>query len=211
MPAAPYRTMEEAVAGLLPGDIVLFRNEKSYLFRKVRELTNSHWNHAGLVFDVVRLGTKTDTLVIEAGPHGIEVHRLRRYLDQPERYEVGLKRMPLLTPEYRGRFMGFFLDVLDTPYDFTRLFGYLFRRVVTASFGVKAHDFIANRLMNVDNFVCSSFIQRAYYLAVPPNQRDKTLFRDDQENLNFVYRMEYITPADIAKSKNTEWLYNPHD
>lgn len=208
---APSGTIQEAADRLRVGDIVLFHNKKSLLFRRIQRMTGSYWNHAGLVFSISRDGSIPTVLIIEAAPHGIEVHRLKVYTDQPEVFDLGVKRMPLLTDEYRDRFRGIFLDVLDTPYDHARLFGYLFRDFVLRRFGRRIHDALANRLLNTDYVICSSFIQRAYYLAVPPNMREKTLFREDQEDLNFIYRMEYITPADIARSKNTEWICNPHD
>jgi len=211
MPIEPAGGIASALSELKTGDIVLMRYKKGRVYRAIRETTKSYWNHTALVFKVL---TDThghrDILVIEAMPGGIEIHRLSRYLDDPGRYDIGLKRMPILTDEYRERFMGFFLEVLDTPYDYTRLIAYLFRKFVNAIGGSRAENYVAKRVINVDQFVCSSFAQRAFYLAVPPNMRERTLFRESSADLNFLYRLEYITPGDIAKSRNTEWLWNPH-
>ena len=212
MDTARYDSLEEAVKHLQVADIVLTRTSKGGIFKAVRSTTHSHWNHDALVFQVVEQpGALPEVLIVEALDHGIEIHRLHKYLRDRKLHDVGFKRMPDLTPEERGRILAFFLDMIDTPYDYTRLFSFFMNKLTLQLAGVRVRDYIAQRVINVDNFVCSSFIQRAYYLAVPPNLREKTLFREEQEHLNFVYRMEYITPADISKSKNTEWLYNPHD
>lgn len=210
MERVPFRLLQDALDELKVGDIILMRFRHGVVYRAIREATGSFWNHAALVFDILEdaHGHRT-ILVIEAMPGGIEIHRLQRYVEAPEHYEIGMKRMPLLTDRDRERFLGFFLDVLDTPYDFTRLVAYFLRKYILRLGGVRAEDYVAKRVINVDHFICSSFAQRAYYLAVPPDMREKTLFRENPD-LDFLYRMEYISPADIAKSRNTEWLYNPH-
>ncbi len=202
--------LERALKELRVGDIVLMRYHRGAIYRAIREIDRSHWNHAALVFDVLDDGQGHRTiLVIEAMPGGIEVHRLKRYLDDPKRYEIGFKRMPILDDQSRSRFLGFFLDVLGTPYDFTRLAAFLLRKYILRFGGAKAQEYLAKRAVNTDQFICTSFAQRAYYLAVPPELREKTLFRRDR-SLDFLTRMEQITPGDIARSPNTEWLYNPH-
>lgn len=87
---------------------------------------------------------------------------------------------------------------------------YMLNRLVLRLVGVKIRDMIAQRIINVDNFVCSSFTQRAFYLGVAPHKRDQVMFKENA-GTNFLYQMEFISPGDIAKSSNAEWLYNPHD
>lgn len=211
MSAESPGTLDAAIATLKVGDIILMRYHHGAIYRSIRDITSSYWNHAALIFDVLEdaHGHRT-VLVVEAGPNGIEVHRLQRYVNDPDEYALGFKRMPLLDDASRKRFLGFFLDVLDTPYDFTRLIALFFRKLIVRLGGAQAEEYVAKRVINVGNFVCSSFAQRAYYLAVPEQLRDKTFFKNDA-NLDFLHRTEYITPGDIAKSQNTEWLYNPHD
>lgn len=212
MTAESSGALEAAIAKLKVGDMIMMRYHHGFIYRSIREVTDSYWNHIALVFDVIEdaHGHRT-VLVVEAGPNGIEIHRLQRYVNDPDEYAIGFKRMPLLDDASRQRFLGFFLDVLDTPYDYTRLVGFLFRETLLRLGGTKAEDYVARRVVNAGNFICSSFAQRAYYLAVPEGLRDKTFFKNDAASLDFLHRMEYITPGDIAKSKNTEWLYNPHD
>jgi hypothetical protein len=86
----------------------------------------------------------------------------------------------------------------------------MLNRVALKLAGVKIRDMIAQRIINVDNFVCSSFTQRAFYLGVSPDKRDRVMFKEGADT-NFLYQMEFISPGDIAKSANSEWLYNSHD
>ncbi len=173
-------------------------------------MSRSHWNHSALVFQVVhQKDADPEVLIVEALDHGIEIHRLHNYLDTKE-FDVGIKRLPNLTEQERERILGYFLEKIDTPYDFTRLFGYMLNRIALKIAGVKVRDMIAQKIINVDNFVCSSFTQRAFYLGVSPNKRDRVLFKET-EDTNFLYQMEFISPGDIAKSPAAERLYNPHD
>jgi hypothetical protein len=216
MEQALYKTWQEALPHLQVGDFVLVRYNESTLFWRgaigyyIRKAIGSHWNHLGLVFETPDVDPKgRDALIIEGLHKGMEVHRVMRYFEKPGQFDVGIKRFPGLTEAQRERMRGFFLDVLDTPYDYTRLFAFFFRRLFKSVFGVKVTEYIKHRVINIDQFICSSFAQRALYLALPPNERDRAFFRDDK-SLTFLDQLEEITPADIAGSKNTEWLYNPH-
>jgi hypothetical protein len=211
MRAARYDDIKSAVRNLRVADIILTRTKNAnWLLRGVRNMSRSHWNHSALVFQVVhQKDADPEVLIVEALDHGIEIHRLHNYLDTKE-FDVGIKRLPNLTEQERERILGYFLEKIDTPYDFTRLFGYMLNRIALKIAGVKVRDMIAQKIINVDNFVCSSFTQRAFYLGVSPNKRDRVLFKET-EDTNFLYQMEFISPGDIAKSPAAEWLYNPHD
>lgn len=211
MKDARFTDLSEAVRDLQVADIVLTRTKRAnWLIRGIRKVSRSHWNHNALVFQVVRQeGIEPEILLVEALDHGIEIHRLRKYLDDKE-YDIGIKRVTGLTDEERERILAYFLEMIDTPYDFTRLFGYLMNRITLRLAGGKVRDMIAQRIINVDNFVCSSFSQRAFYLGVAPNKREQMMFRKDA-GTNFLFKMEFISPGDIARSDVAEWLYNPHD
>lgn len=212
MEPARYQKLEQAVQHLQVADIVLVRHRRGALYKYIREASESYWNHMALVFAVFEgLGpVRRDVLIVEALDKGIEVHRLQSYARDPEAYDIGVKRMEGLTDAERDRIRGYFLDVLDTPYDFTRLFVFLVKNAIARLGGNRALDYVKRKVINIDNFVCSSFAQRAFYLALPPDKRDRALFREGSD-LNFLDQMEAITPGDIAQSKNTVWLYNPHD
>jgi hypothetical protein len=207
---ARYHSLEETVRNLHVADILLMRTPKGGLVKAIRKASRSYWNHNALVFQVMeRPGAAPDVLIVEALDHGIEIHRLRKYLDRKD-HDIGIKRVPGLTDEERERILAYFLEMIDTPYDFTRLFGYLLNRVTLKLAGVKVRDMIAQKIINVDNFVCSSFAQRAFYLGVAPNKRERVMFREGA-GTNFLFKMEFISPGDIARSGASDWLYNPHD
>lgn len=211
MRRARYASLEEALPNLQVADILLVHARKGGLVKAIRKASRSYWNHNALVFEVIpRPGDVPEVLIVEALDHGIEIHRLQKYLKDPSIHVVGFKRVPDLTPEERERILGFFLDMIDTPYDFTRLLGLFLHRAVLKLAGVKVHDYIGQRLIDVDNFVCSTFAQRAFYMGVAPNKRDRVIFRGAGGS-NFLYQMEFISPGDISRSENAEWLYNPHD
>lgn len=206
---ALYRDQSEAIRHLKVGDIV-FVQSRTVLGGFIRKATGSHWSHVALVFDVSDVsGTEKDVLIVEADWQ-IEIHRLTVYLHDPETYELGFKRVSFLTDEERERFRGFFLDAVDTPYDSRRLVAFLFQSWFAWLYGMNATLDMARQYTNTKNYICTSFSQRAYYLAVAPEKRGRTLFRDGDKGLDFLQLMEQITPADMARSRNTEWLWNPH-
>jgi hypothetical protein len=211
MAEARHDSFEAAIRDLQVADIILTRSVPgNWIVRGIRRVSRSYWNHNALVFQVVRQeGIEPEVLVVEALDHGIEIHRLRKYLDRKD-HDIGIKRVPGLTDEERERILAYFLEMIDTPYDFTRLFGYLLNRVTLKLAGVKVRDMIAQKIINVDNFVCSSFTQRAFYLGVAPNKRERVMFRGGADT-NFLFKMEFISPGDIARSGASDWLYNPHD
>ncbi len=210
MPAkALYRSQEQAIRHLQPGDMV-FVHAKTVLGTMIRRTTGSHWSHVALVFDTPDVSaTERDVLIVEAAWQ-VEIHRLSAYLLEPHTYELGFKRMTCLTDEERERFRGFFLDAVDTPYDQRRLIAFFFQSWLAWIYGVNATVDMARQYTDTKNYICTSFSQRAYYLAVAPEKRGQTLFRGDDKGLDFLQLMEQISPADMARSRNTKWLYNPH-
>ncbi|MBU2566634.1 hypothetical protein KKG46_03685 [Patescibacteria group bacterium] len=210
MPRAKYKTIDKALPNLKVGDIFLIHTKGFWVSKLVRKTTKSYWSHVALVFEVIHNKTDyPDVLLIEALDRGIEIHRVEHYLRHPKEYDVGIKRIPILTDTERDRFRGFFLDAVDTPYDFSRLFSYFLKNFVQKIFGQAITNWITKKVINIDQYICTTFAQRAFYLAVPREKRDKVLMRDG-EGFNFLLQMEEITPRDYAISKNSEWLYNPH-
>lgn len=208
MSRARYHKLDEAVRNLKVGDII-FVHAKTLLGKLIRHSTDSHWSHVAIVFDVPDVsGTEHDVLIIEADWQ-VEIHRLTTYLHEPDLYEVGFKRMSFLTDEERERFRGFFLDAVDTPYDAYRLLLFFTQTVLAWAAHMDIGYAAARSVINTDNYICTSLTQRAYYLAVTPEKRGHTIFRRNEKGVDFLRQMEEITPAHIARSDNTEWLYNP--
>jgi hypothetical protein len=211
MQRARYKTIRAALPNLKIGDIVLVHTDGFFISKLIRRTTTSYWSHVALVFDVIPNSTNyPDVLLIEALNRGIEIHRIEHYLRKPEKYTLGIKRIPVLNDEERDRFRGFFLDAVDTPYDFSRLFSYFTKNIVDRIFGKNIVNWLSKKVIDVDQFICTTFAQRAFYLAVAKEKRDLVLMRKKNKQLNFLFQMEEVSPKNYADSKNAIWLYNPH-
>lgn len=194
---------EEAWAKIEPqlqvADIILSR-EKSWLSRTIREATNSYWSHVSIVFAVPDKHFK-NTLVISAERTGIEIHRIQKYTKDFDFYDLGVKRIPGLTAKTREMVLSYVLNNVDLPYDYGRLFGLFLDYLGTRIFGKKIYRPVCNE----SAFICSAFIQKAFYNVLPENKKDTVIFKKKDINKFF---LEDVTPADIARSKNCEWIYN---
>jgi Permuted papain-like amidase enzyme, YaeF/YiiX, C92 family len=211
MQRARYKTLGAALPNLKIGDIVLVHTEGYLISKLIRRTTTSYWSHVALVFEVIPNKTGyPDVLLIEALDRGIEIHRIEHYTRKPEKYDLGIRRIPVLNDEERERFRGFFLDAVDTPYDFSRLFTFFTKKILNRVFGPEIVNWITKKIINVDQFVCTTFAQRAFYLAVSQEKRELVLMRKKNKQLNFLFQMEEISPKNYASSKNAIWLLNPH-
>jgi hypothetical protein len=184
-------------------DIILTTDKQSYLSAAIRKATKGHWSHAALVFFIPNKKLLfNNTLVIEALDNGIEIHRIQKYTRYLDQFDIGVKRVPGLTDELREKVLAFMLNNVDVPYDFTRLFAYLLKKIL-GNFVEKYKE----RLINKDDFVCSTFAQKAFWNAMPEDKKASVIFKKDFKS---EFSLEEVTPADIARSKNCIWLYNPH-
>ena len=188
-------------------DLILVR-EKSLLSKTIRNVTKSYWSHVLIVLSVPQKDTIfSNVLVVGAETHGIEVHRIQKYTRDFDYYDLGVKRVPGLSEEIKEKVLSYVLNNVDIPYDYARLFGFLFKY-----FGHKIFHRGDKHLMNVlihkDAFICSSFIQRAFYSAVPKDRRDSIIFGPSKDAK---FYLEEVTPADVARSKNSKWIFNPHN
>lgn len=188
-------------------DIILTRNERSLISRGIRAATGSYWNHAVIVFSVPnKKANFNNTLVISAENRGIEIHRLQRYTHHFDFVDVGVKRVPGLNPELREEVVSYVLNNLDIPYDFTRLIGLLIKFFQQTVFHKKGY--LKHYLTRQDAFICSAFIQKAFYEVMPPERKFEVVLKNDFDAMTM---LDEVTPADIARSKNCEWIYNAHE
>lgn len=203
--------LERVLKRLKVGDLVMVHTRRR-LSEWIRRATKSYWSHVAVVFDVPQDGALGhDHLIIEANEdEGVQLHRLSMYLNDPWRYAIGFKRMKHLTDEERERFRGFFLDVVDTPYDIGRLKAFFLTVAIRKILKRDYSGFFARKKVDPGKFICTTFVQRAYYLAVSPEKRKEVLFRGHEAEIGFLGQMEVIAPRDVAVSPATEWLYNEH-
>ncbi len=191
-------------------DIILVRDNEAPLSKVIRKSTNSYWSHVAMVFFVPDKELSFDNILLIGAEHrGIEIHRIQRYTHNLDRLDIGVKRIPGLPLKTRERVVSYVLNNIDIPYDFARLFGFFFRYLFTQL--RKKHqdpEHIKKFLINRDTFICSTFIQKAFFEAVPQEKRHAVMFNKE---LPTPLALEEVTPADIARSSTCQWLYNPHD
>ncbi|MBI2037653.1 MAG: hypothetical protein HYT15_01820 [Candidatus Magasanikbacteria bacterium] len=190
-------------------DIILVHGETP-IRRAIQKRTGSYWNHVALVLQPPQLSLgMRGAFIIGAINKGIEVHRLRKYSEERGKFDIGVKRLPWLTDEMRENILLFMLNKIDSPYDYTRLFGYIFEGMLKFILPKEAFKKVRRSIVvsEPNSFVCSTFIQHAFLESVPRKMQAKTFARD---HLRSLLEIEEMTPADFAHSQNYEWIFNPH-
>ncbi len=186
-------------------DIILTR-ENSLFSAAVRKATGSYWSHVSIVFAVPdKKVFFNNILVVSAENKGIEIHRIQRYTKHLDFCDIGVKRVPGLSAEMRQIVLSYVLNNVDIPYDFRRVFGFAVEYFENKFFK-KKKEHLEESFFNRNAFICSSFIQKAFYAAMPESKKDSVIFKDKEKSNPFF--LEEVTPADIANSKNCDWVYN---
>lgn len=205
----PLERVHGRLPTLLSGDIVLIRHKKGSLARKIlRIITDSYWDHTAMLMyrkNPAR-GYSTNVILesLKGGwlkPYyfGAELHRLDKYLNHPDKYDIGIKRFDWLDKPLRQRVRAFALAYVDTPYypywTWKFLLGLIFPSV-------------RQKILATQRYTCSALIQKAYYEAIDLEDRQKVLFR----KLDYmpIQLLDITSPADIANSTATVWVYNEH-
>jgi len=193
--------LQEPLPKLEEADIVVIRIKKNFLRYLIRKVTNSYWDHCALVLypKNTELGIDYNMIIEAAEPKGIEVHKLNKYLNAPEKYEVGIKRVANLDAQTRERIISFMLLNVDAPY-----YPLKRRRFLMAMISKKYSE----KLLGRQRYCCSGFVQKAFYDAVNWDKREKIIFR--REFLSPIELQDITTPGDIAGSTKSDWLFNKH-
>ena len=193
----------ERVHGVLPklmeADIVLVHHKHGFSRFLLRVITNSYWDHVALVlFPKDKEKGQFYNQIIEASyPGGIEIHKLEKYLKDPTKYDIAIKRVPDLNIDTRRRIVAFMLMNVDAPYYKVSLFWFILA-ALSKKFSLK--------FMTQQRFCSSGFVQKSFYEAANWDEREKLIFRKDY--LSPLELEDLTTPADIANSTNTVWVYN---
>lgn len=190
-------------------DIILVHGDRP-LYRAIQKHSGSYWNHVAVVLQLPQRDKGVrGTFIIGAIDTGIEVHRLRKYSEEIDMFDIGVKRFPGLTAEMRQRIISFMLDKIDVPYDYTRLLGYLFEGVLRFCLPKKLFKKVRRAIITSqpNSFVCGTFIQHAFFESVSKQMQPKTFARDHMRSM---LEIEETMPADFARSENYEWVFNPH-
>ena len=206
------RTDLERKHGPLPdlrvGDIVLVRMKRGGLMRRfLRSVTGSYWDHACLVIfphDLSK-GHKHDIIIeaLQTGlvtglRQGVAMHLLSRYLNDPERYDVGICRIEWLDEITRKKMRSYALMNVDSPYyplSFTKVFLAL------------TSPWSRQRFSYRQRFSCSRLVQKALFEAIPENRRHRILFKPGYTPMQ---ALDTVSPGDIARSQTVTWVWNKH-
>lgn len=190
---------ETLMRNLKVADIVLIHTNRAFVSNIIQRRTESYWNHSALVFtDGKRL--PSGPLIVEAATYGIEIHQLKKYLNRPDKYDIGVMRFEGLTDAQRQELVqSFILKHIDTPYDFSRV-ALLFSEKFIRPLSRRLYAYLAKRFTHKNLFVCSTFIHTAFdYIA------GKKAHADSESTLH-----HYATPADLVRSKQFTWVHNKH-
>lgn len=235
--------MTELVEGdrLKRADILLSHAKRSLLSRLIRFGTDCYWNHALMIYTIRSPKQGYDaTFIIESGGAGIDIHNITHYFKQPEKYDVAVKRFEAEWFKddsetgglrYRKKVRGFALKEIDDKYnhrlilDIARRFirqlilGFLFPWMRIRKKPLEQRQISVPRIakrLNINTYICSGFVQWAYYKAVSQiRDEDKSDTPDIQEiffNPRFAgdvtpEEMLATTPADLARSDKLNWKY----
>lgn len=203
----------ERINGRLPqlqlADIILVRHKFGVMRGLLRRVTGSYWDHAALVIFSrnTEKGYAAD-IIIEAIQHGMmtslkrgfEIHRLEKYLNEPDKYDVGIKRFSWLTEEMGNRVRAFVLMNVDAPYYPQSTIKFFFAWI-SKSYRVL--------FLRRQRFTCSGMVQKAFYEAADWEDRTNVIFR----NVGYtpIQLQDITTPADIAQSEACDWIWNPRE
>lgn len=204
-------TAIEKKHGKLPAlkeaDIIFIRHKRNILRFFLRRILKSYWDHTALILYPQHKshGTCHGVIVesIRNGffslwlSRGISIHKFDKYLNNPRRYDVGIKRVPHMTQIRRERVVTHMLTNIDAPY-----WPWNYAYAIAVFF----LPFLRQRFLSRQRFSCSAFIQIAYYSAEEWRKKHRVVFK--QGVYAPIEFQEIITPADIANSDKTEWLYN---
>jgi len=205
----PLEKINGPMPHLLTGDIILVRHKKSFFRHFLRKITNSYWDHSTMILfprDVEK--KRYFSVIVESIKHGlrsavvsrgVSLHKIDKYLENPDMYDVGIKRVPDLSDKERDYVKLFMLMNVDAPYWPWKPVSIMF-----ASFSKRW----TKRLLRKQRFSCSSLIQKAYYDAMLWQKKPYVIFKEGVWSP--IELQELTSPGDIARSRHTEWVYNEH-
>ncbi|MFH1426448.1 MAG: YiiX/YebB-like N1pC/P60 family cysteine hydrolase [Candidatus Kerfeldbacteria bacterium] len=190
------------------GDVILVRARRQWLARMIQRKTHSYWNHAALVFIPPKDLPFSGPLIIEAIGYGIEIHQLKRYTDNFQRYDIAVKRFHGMNDEQRRVIVrNFMLENIDVPYDYSRIVGLYIKEAVLKHFSIDFFLKAAKYLVNEDAFVCSTFAHKAFMKFEKNAPQDKIKDEKKKQFIELEHK-ELYSPGDIAKNSSFHWIFN---
>lgn len=214
-------------------DILLTHSRGSLIGRLIRFGTKSYWNHAALVY-VLRDADKgyQQTFIIESGGEGIDIHNISRFLGPGRKTDVAVLRLeaPWFQEDLQRYIRGLALQEIDAKYDYgmiVHIGRWLLRGVIQGL----VYGFLRfkpeglrrvrrpglARALRVDSYICSGFVQWAYYEGVRSYLKDEgksavaslgqVSFNPELESEADEETLLSTTPADLAQTPQLTWKY----
>lgn len=201
---AEWKAVEDELEA---GDILLFHHKKGFAEWLIRKRTGSYWNHAALVFKPKKELVFGGPLIVEAGGQdlsaNVEMHQMKRYTDDFDKYDVGVMRYPSLSDAQRVTLVtNFMLDNIDSKYDYTRVLALYVDKFMLRFLKPVTYAKFLRRVINPGSVVCSTFVHKAFHLVdTSPHNYGGGMSSEVEE---------MFSPGDIAGSDHFVWLYNKH-
>jgi hypothetical protein len=199
-----HLTEVEKIRGPLPklevADIVLIRIKKNIKRQFLRAVTNSYWDHAAMViFAKDQEKGYPENLLIESAPGGVKIHKMKKYMNNAKKYDVGIKRVSWLSDDLKNRTRALMLLNVGAPY-----YQYSLLKLLLAI----VSETLSRIVLGRQRYSCSGFVQKNFYEAVDWDDRYKVIYSKD-----YVSPLQFqnaVTPGEIAQSDKCEWIYNKH-
>lgn len=221
-------------------DIILTHSKGSLLGWLIRFGTRSYWNHTAMVYVIRNPQQGYDTtFIIESGGAGIDIHNIGYYLQKPKKADLGIKRLEVDWFQddsetgglrFRKRVRGFALSEIDDKYDRRLLIGIarsIVRQLILAFIfpwlrtkePAKRRARLPRlaRKLEVNAYICSGFVQWAYYRGVGKVLEEggdttklklqDVIFNPELGHEDSEDALLSTTPADLANSDKLAWKY----
>lgn len=186
---------------LRPGDIVLVRTKKDIGRAIFRTVTKGYWNHTAMVLYPEGFLGAQKNLYVESIHGQIRVHTLDYLLSRPDRYDIGIKRIPRLSEKTERRIVAYALLSVDVHTSRHRFIGTKF------ILGILFPS-LKNWLLKGSYRSSTSFVQTTLSAAV--DWKDRSRVSLGEHLISPLETDIYLTPKEIAQSEKCEWIYNKH-
>ncbi len=215
-------------------DIVLCRGKKSLFSRLIRWATKSNFSHAAIVFVIPDKDKGFEnTFLIESVTSGVDITDLRHYaVDKWREYDVAIKRLEAPwfsddpgSEDIRRLVRGSMLDFIKAEYDFLTVWRLALKVAQRLLFGVRVRLFgleptlrstYARKKLAPGYFICSGFVQYAFYDAVrrlvtkgrlTPAHLREVIFHPPTSARPDTAKLLSTTPEELAQAEQLSWKY----
>ncbi|MBI2037652.1 MAG: hypothetical protein HYT15_01815 [Candidatus Magasanikbacteria bacterium] len=210
----PLEEVRGQIPALKAGDIILIHIKRSLLRSLIRRVTKSYWDHVtaivypkdndklqqSIIIENINPGLSVDYYFLRSALRGTEIHHLNKYLNNPKKYDIGIKRVSWLTDAHRKRLSSFLVTTIDTPY-----WPMPYWKFFLASIWPKFRRWFLHQ----QRWSCSTLVQMAYYeSAANWEERLKLIFKEG--DLSPLEMQSIVSPAEIANSDKSQWIFNEH-